>query len=198
MFKLHDHWRAILVIVAVLAGLLIFLSVIKGYIAQNPGIVNSVKQFSQTDGLPTSVFIAFVGSLWFIPFPYEILVVPIIKFYNPLIVALLGVSVGATLSDVVNFYTGKFVGQRYILKRLEKKTVTKIQAFFTKYGVATLVIFTFITPVTSYDIVAFFIGGFSKMEFKTFLPVTFACRVLHFIFAIFLADVLLKIVGLSL
>ncbi len=195
MFKLRDHWRAILILLIFFAGIAVFLAFLRTWIVQNPGIVFAARHFAEVQGLPASFLISFVGSLWFIPFPYEIIVVPVVKLHSSPFFALLVISLGATLSDIVNFYTGKYLGQRYILKRIPKPAVSKIQNFLTKYGVATLLIFSFITPVTSYDIVAFVFGGFSKMDIKTFIPATFACRMVHFTFVLLLADVFLKAAG---
>ena len=151
----------------------------------------------QTHGLWGGFLTAFLGSQWFIPFPYEIVVVPIMKLYQPTIIALLVISLGATGADITNFYTGRRFGEPFIEKRIEKKTFERVRNFFTKYGIATLVIFAFIGPVTSYDVISFAMGGFSKMDYKLFIPVTFVCRVIHFTVALLLANVLFGIAGLS-
>ena len=198
MFKLRDHWKSIAFFVFVLAVILIFLAVVKIQVESNPQIVSILRDYAQTHGLWGGFLTAFIGSQWFIPFPYEVVVVPIMKLYKPTIFALLVVAAGAACADIVNFYTGRKLGENYILKKIDKNTVQKIQNFLTKYGIATLILFSFLGPVTSYDIVAFVVGGFSKMKFKTFLPVTYVCRIIHFSVALLLADVFLKAFGIAL
>ncbi|HIK00336.1 TPA: VTT domain-containing protein [archaeon] len=198
MFKLRDHWKPILFFIFALVFITVFLAIVKIQIEKNPEIISETRDFAKSYGLLGGFLTAFIGSQWFLPFPYELIVVPIMKLYKPTIIALLFIAVRSTVADIVNFYTGRKLGEKYILKRIEKKTAERIQNFLTKYGVATLVIFSFIGPVTSYDIVSFAVGGFSKMEFKTFLPVTFACRVIHFTVALLLADFLLRAAGIAL
>ncbi len=196
--KIHNHLKIILFFVLVFGIIVVALSFLKIQLERNPEIISVARDYAQSHGIWGGFLIAFIGSQWYIPFPYEIVVIPIMKLYKPTIIALLFIAAGATGADVVNFFTGRRLGEKYVLKKIEKATAVRIQNFLTKYGVATLVLFSFIGPVTSYDIVSFAVGGFSKMEFKTFLPVTFACRVIHFTVALLLANVLFGIAGLSL
>ena len=196
-FKLHDHWKSIAFVILTIAVIAAILLVVKFKVETDPGIVLAVKSFVQTHGLPAGVLIAIFGSVWFVPFPYDPLVVAIIKLYEPMFVAVLAIAGGATIADIVNFYSGRKFGEAFVLKYVKKETVVKIQKFLTKYGIATLIAFSFLGPVTSYDIVAFVVGGFSKMKFKIFLPVSFVCRIIHFSFGLLLAEFLLKLIGVT-
>lgn len=196
--RLHDHWKAITFILTLVGILILILAFLNLFLAKNPALVQSIYPFVQKYGLPAGFLFAAAGSLWFIPFPYEFVVVPVMKFYSPPIIAILVISAGAMLADFFNFYSGRKLGEKYIYKKIEHATLMRIQNFFEKYGALTLVLFAFIGPVTSYDVVAFVIGGFSKMRFSFFAPLTFVCRVIHFTFVFLIADFLLKISGVVL
>ncbi len=194
-FKIKDHKKGIAIIALIIIVFFIVLSALQLLIERNPGVILVARSVAQKYGLPGGFIVAAVGSIWFIPFPYEIVVAPLLKFYSPPLLAIVVIAAGATLADIFNFYSGRKIGEKYLRKKVEAKTVDRIENFFEKYGIVALIILGFIAPVTSYDLAVFVIGGFSKMKYYTFLPVSFLCRVIHMTIVYFVADIFIKLAG---
>ena len=195
---LRDHKKSLAFIVLALAFLVVFLTLVRYGVEKNPAIVSQVAAVAQKYGLLGGFAIAAIGSIWFIPSPYEIVVAPIIKFYHPQFLAILVIALGAFTADVFNFYSGRKIGEKLVRKRVEPATIGRIEKILDKYGVATLVIFGFLAPVTSYDIISFVMGGFSRMPPRIFFPITLAARILHFIMVLLISNGLLAVAGIRL
>ncbi|HIJ98254.1 TPA: VTT domain-containing protein [archaeon] len=195
---MRDHRKSIAFIVTAIVLMIVFLTLLRYGIEKNPAVVSQTVQITQKYGLLGGFAIAAIGSLWFLPTPYEIVIAPILKFYQPQFLAVLVIALGAFTADIFNFYSGRKIGEKLVRKRIEPATIKRIEKFLDKYGVLTLVVFGFIAPVTSYDIVSFVMGGFSRMPARIFFPVTFVARILHFIMVLFISNGLLAAAGINL
>ena len=194
---LRDHRKSIAFIVTAIVLMIVFLTLLRYGIEKNPMVVQQTVDVTQKYGLLGGFAIAAIGSIWFLPTPYEIVIAPILTFYHPQFLAVLVIALGAFTADIFNFYSGRKIGEKLVRKRIEPATIEKIERFLDKYGVVTLIIFGFLAPVTSYDIVSFVMGGFSKMPARIFFPVTFVARLLHFIMVLFISNGLLAAAGIN-
>ncbi len=195
---MRDHRKTLLFIIGAIVFMAVFLTLLRHGIESNPEVVAQTVAITQKYGLLGGFVIAAIGSIWFIPTPYEIVIAPIIKFYQPQFLAVLVVALGAFIADIFNFYSGRHIGEKLVRKKVDPRTIQRIEKFLDKYGVATLVLFGFLAPVTSYDLISFVMGGFSRMRPQIFFPVTFVARIVHFVMVLLIADGLLAIFGISL
>lgn len=155
-------------------------------------IVSFMQALVTKYGLFGGFAVSFFGSLWFFQFPYEILLAPILEFSRYPLLYLIVFALAATGADVINFYSGKKLGEIVLIERIGAKTVAKLNHILSKWGVAVMVFFGFIGPVTSYDLLALVIGAFSKMRFKKFISITLIVRMIHFSVVLVLADLIFK------
>ena|GEM_PF-5674064 len=192
-----EKHRVILLFISAFAALMVLVALANVLISRNPAVVASLDSIVQSYGLAGGFVVSFVGSLWFLLFPYEIILAPILKLYQPAILAIVLFAIGATLADTVNFFSGRYLGEGVIRKKVSEKKLVRIEKFLEKWGIFTLLLFGFIGPVTSYDILALVMGGFSKMRFRLFLGITIVARIIHFTVVFFIADVLLGMAGIA-
>jgi len=163
-------------------------------IATQPVLIHSVKSFVSEHGLLGTFIVSFGGSLWFMAFPYEAVIAPFLKAYPIPLFAIGVATIGAVIADSVNFFSGRYLGHEVVRQKVPEKAFLKIEGFLTKWGDLTMIVFGFFGPVTSYDLLAFILGGFSKMRYRFFITVTVAARFIHFSMVFLIADLLIDVV----
>lgn len=72
----------------------------------------------------------------------------------------------AVIGDTVNYYLGKFFGEKLFSKFINPKHIEKTQLFYDKHGKKTIIIARFIPIVRTF---APFLAGIGKMNYLTFL-----------------------------
>lgn len=137
-----------------------------------------------------SVFLLMTLESSFVPFPSEIIMIPAgyLAFkgeLNLLLVVLFGV-LGSICGALINYYIGKILGRKFILKRkkfffIKQKTLEKSERFFKKYGGITTFIGRLIPAVRQYISLP---AGFSNMKLSKFILYTFLGS---FVWSLFLA-----------
>lgn len=77
-------------------------------------------------------------------------------------------SLAAVIGDSVNYFMGKFFGEKVFLKRklLEREHYENAKAYFEKHGGKTIIIARFIPIIRT---VAPFVAGVGKMDYPSFL-----------------------------
>ena len=84
---------------------------------------------------------------------------------NPYILFLF-LSAAAILGDTVNYWLGKYLGERVFAKFINPAHIEKTKSFFTRYGKKTIVLARFVPIVRTF---APFVAGIGKMDYLTFL-----------------------------
>jgi len=82
---------------------------------------------------------------------------------------LVSIYIAAILGDTVNYFIGKFVGQKIIdmkLPMIRQEHLDKTHEFFQKYGPLTIIIARFAPFVRTF---APFLAGMGEMEYRRFL-----------------------------
>jgi len=184
----HTGNQIILKFVGLFVVILILFGGLSLLISTRPGLIGIIEGFVQSYGVLGGISTTFIGSLWFVIFPWEIIVGPILKFHVqpiPLIFIFALAGVGA---HWLNFIMGRKLGESFIHKKIDDAHLEQIQGFLDKYGLYTLFFFGVIGPFTSYDVLALFMGGFSKMTLRLFLLITTVAQFLHFLVIFLLAD----------
>ena len=171
---------------------LIVLGAINYLISKNPIIILKVQQFTEEYGLVGGIIVTYIASLWFVVFPWELIVGPILIYYPIPIIPIFIFALTAVFAHILNFYMGRKVGEEFICNKINPKKLKKIQKFLDKYGIYTMFIFGVIGPFTSYDILSLVLGGFSKIKYKLFILVTLIAQILHFIVLFLLAKLALN------
>ncbi|MFH1424114.1 MAG: VTT domain-containing protein, partial [archaeon] len=168
--------KAVLLFLTAFTSLVLILSVASFLVSKNPVLIPLLKNFVQQHGLMGGFAVSFTGSLWFVLFPHEIILAPILRFYEPAYVAILVFAFGAVFADTINFFSGRYLGEAVLHKRIKPEKLAQIQGVLDRWGMYTLILFGFVGPVTSYDLLALVLGAFSKMKFRTFIAVTIPAR----------------------
>jgi uncharacterized membrane protein YdjX (TVP38/TMEM64 family) len=75
-------------------------------------------------------------------------------------------SIGLTVGSCINFYIGRFLGERYIRKIIPSDYLSRFDAFVKRKGVAVIFIL-FVFPGFPKDYLCFFLG-LSTLSFKVF------------------------------
>jgi membrane-associated protein len=79
----------------------------------------------------------------------------------------LTVALAAILGDSINYFIGRFIGQKIAGSRLVKKEyLEKTQHFYDKYGGKTIILARFIPIIRTF---APFVAGIGKMKYSKFL-----------------------------
>ncbi|MFO7872069.1 MAG: VTT domain-containing protein [Candidatus Undinarchaeales archaeon] len=182
----------IVAIIAVFIAILIF----RYFLSLYPSAVFAVEGFVNTYGLSAGFIVTIVGSLWFLPFPYEFIIGPFMKFHANPFFLLIVFAIASSLADLFNFYSGRKVGEKIIEKKVQKNVLNTIRNAFNKYGMFVLILMGLISPVISYDIVAFAIGGLSTIKYRKLMLVTFIGRFLHLLVVYLFADFFVLLIGL--
>lgn len=180
----------------VLIAILLLLMSLNSFIYKHPNFISMLESFVQNHGLKAGFLISFIGSLWFVTFPYEIPLSPFLKFYIPHFIPIITFAVASSFADALNFLTGKKLGKSVAERKIKKETLKKIQNFLNKYGLYTLFLFSLIGFASSYDIVVFVVGSFSNIKFKKLMLATFLCRIIYFSVVLVIANLLIKLAGL--
>jgi membrane-associated protein len=84
-------------------------------------------------------------------------------------ILLISIYVAAILGDTVNYFIGKFTGQKIIdmhLPMIRQEHLDKTHEYFTKYGPLTIIIARFAPFIRTF---APFLAGMGAMEYKKFL-----------------------------
>ena len=195
---MKNFYKPLILFAAAMAAIIVFLFWLKNFLGINPGALLQFEQLVQIYGLPAGIAVAFLGSLWFLPFPYEFAVSPVLTLYSPFYIPIIVLGIASSFADAINFYTGRELGKPIIRKKVKKETFSRIEIFLDKYGLYSLVLFAFIGFVTSYDIVTFVLGGFSNIKFKKFMPLTLGCRIIHYAVIFVILKGVIKAAGLPL
>ncbi len=89
--------------------------------------------------------------------------------FNPLLLFII-LALAAILGDTVNYWIGKFLGDRIIeskkIKLINKSHLEKTHRFFEKYGGKTIIIARFVPIVRTF---APFVAGAGSMTYKKFI-----------------------------
>jgi len=128
----------------------------------------------------------------FIPFPSEIILIPagFLAFQGKLDIFLIVLfsGLGSIFGALINYYIGKFLGRKYILKHkkfffIKEKHLIKSELFFKKYGSLATFIGRLIPVVRQYISVP---AGFSNMKLSKFIFWTFLGATIWSLFLVLL------------
>jgi membrane protein YqaA with SNARE-associated domain len=110
--------------------------------------------------------VSFLGSLIFLPFPLDFVILGAIAMGMDAFQVFIASSVGAILASIINYLIGLFLEKKIIVKYVSKKELKKAEKFMEKYG-PPIIIGVSVTPF-SIDIFSV-IAGSTKMNFILFL-----------------------------
>lgn len=79
-------------------------------------------------------------------------------------------AIAAVVGDTVNYYIGKFFGEKLFSKFINPKHMERTRQFYEKHGKKTIVIARFIPIIRTF---APFVAGIGKMNYLTFLNYNF-------------------------
>jgi len=188
----HHGNQVILKFIGLFLVVLILLGGLSYLISTRPGLISLIGGLVESYGILGGIAVTFVSSLWFIVFPWELIIGPILKFHPQPLYPIVIFTITALGAHWLNFIMGRKLGQAFIHKRISDDKLEKIQGFLDKYGVYTLVFFGVIGPFTSYDVLSLVIGGFSKMRLRVFLSITLIAQFIHFLVLFLLVDVIIN------
>lgn len=132
----------------------------------------------QNNTFPGLFFMSFLGSLFFLSLPAEILYIYYLSNVDKSFLILLTIMViGNTVGFVFNYLCGFIVGER-ILSMIFKKSYFKYKNFIDKYG-GYFLFFGNILP-GPVELLSIFYGGF-RYSFKNYIYLCFMGRLVKFI-----------------
>lgn len=92
----------------------------------------------------------------------------------------------AIVGDAVNYFIGRFFGEKVFMKFIKRDHIEKTKIFYEKHGKKTIVLARFVPIIRTF---APFVAGVGKMKYRTFLAYNFIggfLWVLSFVIAGFL------------
>jgi membrane-associated protein len=84
---------------------------------------------------------------------------------NPYLLFLF-LTVAAIIGDTVNYWLGRYLGEKIFARFINPAHIEKTKSFFTRYGKKTIVLARFVPIVRTF---APFVAGIGKMDYFTFL-----------------------------
>jgi len=120
---------------------------------------------------PIVIVLAMIIQMFLLVIPTIALMVVCILAYGPIWGSLI-ILTAVFAASTVGYFIGRYLGEKFILQLLGKKTENKIEKFITSYGFWAVII-TRLNPFLSNDAVSF-IGGTLKMGYWRFIGATMA------------------------
>lgn len=79
---------------------------------------------------------------------------------------LLLLSLAAILGDTVNYWIGRYFGERIFVRFVKQEHLERTKLFFDRYGKKTIVLARFVPIIRTF---APFVAGIARMQYRTFL-----------------------------